>query len=844
MKKRKIPKIKQKIIIAVILILLIFNFIMPNYSQADFGGDLLTPICDILAAVGDSINWLMLKAIGEGNDDVYLNGTNSYIGLYYNNKWFNKNKNEANISKKTLVFSKGESQQVNAYDEEYIGYIGVPNIQLSPVDIFANKVALLDANFFKDTSDGTQKEYDEEMLGGHKSSVIYNIKDTIANWYNTFRLIAIVGLLSVLIYLGIRIILSSIASDKAKYKQMLEDWLVALCLVFFLHYIMAFTMTMVDTITSSLAGVSEGSTIKEVFVTVVNTDGKVVNIDASGSPSSSDQFSADWQGGFWSKFGGSMSYIKNTVENFFAGGANMPVVYATNLEGYIRALVENPTGIKKITYTNMYLILTFITLAYFFIYLKRLITLIFLTIIAPLVALTYPIDKVKDGKAQAFDYWLKEYLANAMLPIIHLILYKVLVTTSIELASTMPLYAIIVLCFMFKAEGMVKEMFGIQSKTAPSASDLVGANLAANALSSVAKKVGGIGSKALSGANSKIRNANLPSESIGGSGVDALAEKYHTEDEATLDNSKIGGAADNSENGAREYYNTMNDEEDGEYNYTPEMMDSDIEEQDLPNTNPNSNLNERTQLKHPKLANAGMMARRLTRIPKGRTLQELAMRSAKTGLRAAAIIGTGSLGLATGAATGNGLKGFTAGISAGNIMKNGIANAAEIGVRGAIRGRNEIQYGEKEAELMDSAINFDMGYEARAHLQKKLSEEGYEGTTLNEQMKMRMREYGQYNRQGITDLKEMDALHDIKDEMIENNVTEDLATRKTLELAELSKDYQKSDFLDHSKAEHIGSSINNKFKNAGLSESGATNATDSTMDYLGRIKGVKNTWKN
>lgn len=34
--------------------------------------------------------------------------------------------------------------------------------------------------------------------------------------------------------------------------------------------------------------------------------------------------------------------------------------------------------------------------------------------IAPLVALTYPIDKVKDGKAQAFDMWFKEYTMNAI----------------------------------------------------------------------------------------------------------------------------------------------------------------------------------------------------------------------------------------------------------------------------------------------------------------------------------------------------------------------------------------------------------------------------------------------
>ena len=58
--------------------------------------------------------------------------------------------------------------------------------------------------------------------------------------------------LSVLLYVGIRIVLSSTASDKAKYKQMLMDWVVELCIVFFLHYIMSFILTVTDMITEGI----------------------------------------------------------------------------------------------------------------------------------------------------------------------------------------------------------------------------------------------------------------------------------------------------------------------------------------------------------------------------------------------------------------------------------------------------------------------------------------------------------------------------------------------------------------------------------------------------------------
>ena len=47
------------------------------------------------------------------------------------------------------------------------------------------------------------------------------------------------------------------------------------------------------------------------------------------------------------------------------------------------------------------------TIRFTWTYLKRVVNMAFLTLIAPVVALTYPIDKVADGKAQAFNLWIK-----------------------------------------------------------------------------------------------------------------------------------------------------------------------------------------------------------------------------------------------------------------------------------------------------------------------------------------------------------------------------------------------------------------------------------------------------
>ena len=91
----------------------------------------------------------------------------------------------------------------------------------------------------------------------------------------------------------------------------------------------------------------------------------------------------------------------------------------------------------------------------------------FLTIIAPLVALTYPIDKMNDGKAQAFDMWFKEYIFNLLIQPLHLLLYTVLVSSALELASENVLYSIVAIAFLIPAEKLMRKFFGFEKAQTP-----------------------------------------------------------------------------------------------------------------------------------------------------------------------------------------------------------------------------------------------------------------------------------------------------------------------------------------------------------------------------------------
>ncbi len=442
MKEKFTKSIKQKMFIIPMMIVMLFNFIFPNYSQADVGGVLATPLIALLAMFGDAANRIIYTTVGSEQEESQIK---SVFGIGEYEIYLDKDDDKAAYIRENKATGDTDYE---IDTDEMRGDYGIPNIRITPAEIFANNIPMLNANFFADESELTGR------------SIVGTLKETVSSWYNTLRMIALAGLLSVLAYIGIRVMLSSAAADKAKYKERAKDWFVAMCLVFFLHYIMVFIMTSVDEITTMLSNSNSEGRAEQVSVTVTDGDNP------------------------------------DTVDG-------EEVKFYTNLTGYIRLCVEYKDLVPKFSALIMYLGLTFYTVYFVFIYLKRLLTLVFLTLIAPLVALTYPLDKLKDGKAQAFNYWLREYAMNAMLPIIHLILYTILVTSAADLIKKAPLYAIIAMGFIVPAEKIVKDMFGFKSAMAPGGG-FAGGVMASQLMSAYSKSKGsGKGSSGGSGDSGK-----------------------------------------------------------------------------------------------------------------------------------------------------------------------------------------------------------------------------------------------------------------------------------------------------------------------------------------------------
>ena len=100
--------------------------------------------------------------------------------------------------------------------------------------LVTNNVPALDVNFFNFNKAGGMEI--------ESSQLMYIVREAIASWYSLIRTVSIVGLLVALFYLVIRMIISTVSEEKAKYKEMLVSWVVSFIVVMFIHYFMVFVI--------------------------------------------------------------------------------------------------------------------------------------------------------------------------------------------------------------------------------------------------------------------------------------------------------------------------------------------------------------------------------------------------------------------------------------------------------------------------------------------------------------------------------------------------------------------------------------------------------------------------
>ncbi len=279
--------------------------------------------------------------------------------------------------------------------------------------------------------------YAEEESVDKSNSIIRMIKEQVAMWYYVIRLICIAVMLCLLIFIGIKMALKSTGpADRAFYTKMLSDWVAGFMLVFGIHYIMIgilsfndLTVDMIQDVASELYKAAPS----EYGDTYVMVDGERV-YDAS-------------------LFDGNGNYIGESEEDI-----------ETSLFENLRTRAYELKLSVGLPGMILYACFVYYAWKYTFIYLRRVINIIVLTLLGPPIAVSYAFNKTLTGRSKLFSAWLREYIMNTFIQSIHALCYVTftlpVLKFSLQSVAGM-LMSIVLLRFMADADSIIRKVFNV-----------------------------------------------------------------------------------------------------------------------------------------------------------------------------------------------------------------------------------------------------------------------------------------------------------------------------------------------------------------------------------------------
>ena len=347
---------------------------------------LLKPFCSLLNIMADGVNF-SLKAI-----------TSTDIG-----------ENIRNVP---------TEEQANLFEKMAGWYY---NQLLSPEAIFVgDNIALVNVNVFEENTESIQNN--EIFTLGNKG-LVGTIKGAVQDLYLLIRNACAIVMLSALIYIGIRIILSSNnAQEQSKWKERIMDWLKGLVLLVFMHIFLIASIELVNNISKVLANMLTSTISLDFYEGLVDSEN-----------------------------------VKFTMV------------------GAIRHLITEKTlsldGTGYVVLTILYCYITYMTIVFLIAYIKRFMYMMVMIIIAPIFGTWYAFGKM--GK-QRFERFFKEFISGLMVQPFHIIIYYILVAIPLRAMTGMGtinsvlgigtiftyIYVLIAISMIRPIEKFVRTLFG------------------------------------------------------------------------------------------------------------------------------------------------------------------------------------------------------------------------------------------------------------------------------------------------------------------------------------------------------------------------------------------------
>lgn len=105
-----------------------------------------------------------------------------------------------------------------------------------------------------------------DLSSASTNSTIGELRKNVAVWYYSIRNIAIVANCLILVYIGIRMAISTVVSDRVKYKKMFINWVTSVVLIFVMHYIIAIMFVIQEFFTDLIGNLFVGQGFEEAIM--------------------------------------------------------------------------------------------------------------------------------------------------------------------------------------------------------------------------------------------------------------------------------------------------------------------------------------------------------------------------------------------------------------------------------------------------------------------------------------------------------------------------------------------------------------------------------------------------
>ena len=236
-----------------------------------------------------------------------------------------------------------------------------------------------------------------------------NLKNNVAKWHFIIRDFALIILLITIIVLAIKLMIKQVtgtSTTSGKYNLMLTDLIVS-------------------------AGIAAGIIIYIAFISYLSDF--FVEILAKIK----------------------VVLVPSGVKNF-----EEVIIYRA---GLLHQSIDNVTYAECLI---SYIFLVIIQFKFLMLFIKRLFALAFLTVVSPLISVTYAVDRFNDGEAQIFNRWIIEFTKLTFIMPFYALIYLIFVSGASGLTETVPILGLLFLLSFGRIEAIVKEFFGLSAITA------------------------------------------------------------------------------------------------------------------------------------------------------------------------------------------------------------------------------------------------------------------------------------------------------------------------------------------------------------------------------------------